>query len=91
MLTFTLRSLSVFGAAAVGLMGISTVPATADPIEDFYKGKRMTLFVGSNPGGGYDRYGRLVGRHINNHVPGKPGLVVKNMPGASGLRLAAYL
>ncbi len=83
--------LSMGGAAAVGLLAAAAPPAAADPIADFYKGKRMTLFVGSAPGGGYDRYGRLVGRHINRHVPGQPKLVVKNMPGASGLVLAGHM
>jgi tripartite-type tricarboxylate transporter receptor subunit TctC len=78
-------------AAVMGLMGAAGAPALADEISDFYKGKRMTLFVGSAPGGGYDRYGRLVGRHINRHVPGQPSLVVKNMPGASGLVLAGHM
>lgn len=92
MLLRMLGRLSIGGAvAAVGLMGAMASPAQADPIADFYKGKRMTLFVGSNPGGGYDRYGRLMGRHINQHVPGKPTLVVKNMPGASGLVLAGHM
>jgi tripartite-type tricarboxylate transporter receptor subunit TctC len=77
--------------AAVGMASIGVSPAAADAISDFYKGQNMTLFVGSAPGGGYDRYGRLVGRHINRHIPGKPGLVIKNMPGASGLVLAAHM
>jgi tripartite-type tricarboxylate transporter receptor subunit TctC len=79
------------GGAAAGLLAAAAPPAMADPIADFYKGKRMTLFVGSAPGGGYDRYGRLVGRHINRYVPGQPKLVVKNMPGASGLVLAGHM
>lgn len=86
------RTISLSTVAAVmGLMGTAGSPALADAISDFYKGKRMTLFVGSAPGGGYDRYGRLMGRHINRHVPGQPSLVVKNMPGASGLVLAGHM
>ncbi|MDH3240860.1 MAG: tripartite tricarboxylate transporter substrate-binding protein [Alphaproteobacteria bacterium] len=77
--------------AILGLMGTAGSPALADEVSDFYKGKRMTLFIGSAPGGGYDRYGRLMSRHINRHVPGQPSIVVKNMPGASGLILAGHM
>lgn len=78
--------------AAAGLVGIPTSPAMADAVSDFYKGRSLTLFVGSAPGGGYDRYSRLLSRHFHRHVPGKPtSTVVKNMPGASGLILAAHM
>ncbi len=65
--------------------------ASAKSVEEFYKGKTVDLFVGSAPGGGYDTYARTISRHIIHHIPGKPTMVVKNMPGASGLRLAGYL
>jgi tripartite-type tricarboxylate transporter receptor subunit TctC len=77
--------------AAGGVLGFGAGPAAADATSDFYKGKSTTLFVGSAPGGGYDRYTRLVGRHFYRHIPGKPSMIVKNKPGASGLRLAAYM
>ena len=65
--------------------------ASAQSVEEFYKGKIMNLYVGSAPGGGYDAYGRAVARHFGDHLPGNPSIVVKNMPGASGLRLAGYM
>ena len=54
----------------------------ADAVADFYRGKTMTLVVGYGPGGGYDVYARLVGRHLGRHIPGHPTVVVQNMPGA---------
>ena len=48
----------------------------------FYSGK-TSLMVPSGAGGGYDAYGPL-GRHLANHVPVKPQIVIENMPGASG-------
>jgi tripartite-type tricarboxylate transporter receptor subunit TctC len=30
---------------------------------------RLTLIVGAPPGGGYDVYGRIVGRHLVKHLP----------------------
>ncbi|HXV78505.1 MAG TPA: tripartite tricarboxylate transporter substrate-binding protein [Candidatus Binatia bacterium] len=59
--------------------------------EDFYKGKTVRFIVGSEPGGGYDTYTRMIARHISEHIPGKPSTVVENMPGAGGLVAANFL
>ena len=63
----------------------------AETPEAFYKGKTVELYVGTNPGGGYDLYGRLIARHIGKHIPGNPAVVVKNMPGAGHLRMANWV
>jgi tripartite-type tricarboxylate transporter receptor subunit TctC len=60
----------------------------ADPIADFYRGKRMDMIIGYSSGGTYDLYARLVARHLGNHLPGNPQIVPRNMPGA-GSRTAA--
>lgn len=74
------------------LSGMGLSPAlAADPVEDFYRGKTVDLMVGFSPGGGYDVYARLVGRHIGKHIPGNPNVVVKNMEGAGSTRLANWL
>ena len=57
----------------------------------FYKGKTIKIVVRSDPGGGYDTYGRLVSRHISKHIPGNPRVIVINMPGAGGIVAANYL
>jgi len=68
-----------------------SAPAGAQSIEDFYKGKTITLSIGFDTGGGYDIYGRLLSRHMGKHIPGRPAIVVQNMPGAGSLRAAQYL
>ncbi|HSR56328.1 MAG TPA: hypothetical protein VLN73_08795, partial [Alphaproteobacteria bacterium] len=83
------RYLAVFGAAALALAGGSA--AQADAVTDFYKGKRMTMFVGSGAGGGYDTYSRTFARHYQKYIPGNHKFVVKNMPGAAGLRVANHM
>jgi tripartite-type tricarboxylate transporter receptor subunit TctC len=65
--------------------------AHADPIEDFYRGKTIRMYINSTPGAGYDIYARLVARHMGNHIPGKPTVVPQNMPGAGGRAAAAYI
>jgi tripartite-type tricarboxylate transporter receptor subunit TctC len=63
-------------------------PARAD---DYFSGKEINLYVGSSPGGPYDAYARLLARHLGRHIPGHPGVVVQNMPGASGRRLMGFI
>lgn len=65
--------------------------AQADPVADFYQGKRITMGVGSEPGGGYDAYARIVTRHIGRLIPGNPTFIVQNMPGGGGLRITNHL
>lgn len=67
------------------------LPAAADPVADFYKGKDVNIIVGSSAGGGYDTYSRLLGRHIGEHIPGNPNIVVQNMPGGGGLVAANHI
>jgi len=66
-------------------------PARSDDVSDFYAGRTIQLIIGYAPGGGYDDYARMLGRHIARHIPGNPTVVVQNMPGAGSLRAANYL
>ena len=61
---------------------------TAACAEDFYKGKTITLLVGSAEGGGYDQYARLLARHMGKYIAGEPAIVVKNQPAAGGMAMA---
>ncbi|MCZ6638289.1 MAG: hypothetical protein O7C66_08870 [Alphaproteobacteria bacterium] len=79
--TSILSAVTAFGLA----LSVSSAPAKADPISDFYKGKRMTMIVGFSPGGGYDRYARLTARYMQNYIPGKPRIITKNKSGGGSL------
>jgi tripartite-type tricarboxylate transporter receptor subunit TctC len=57
----------------------------------FYKGRTITMLVGSPPGGGYDLYARLIARYMGQHIRGAPAFVVQNMPGAGSNVAAAYV
>lgn len=57
----------------------------ADDLEQFYKGKTINIVVGNGQGAGNDSYSRLLARHLGRALKGRPGVVVSNMPGASGL------
>jgi tripartite-type tricarboxylate transporter receptor subunit TctC len=70
---------------------LTATPSAAQTVEEFYKGKTLTLVVGNGPGGGFDVFGRLLARHIGRYVPGNPSIIVQNMPGAGSLVAANYL
>jgi tripartite-type tricarboxylate transporter receptor subunit TctC len=72
-------------------MALAATPAVAQKSADYYAGKQVKVIVGAPAGGGYDVYGRLLGRHIGRHIPGNPTVIVVNMPGAVSLNAANYL
>jgi tripartite-type tricarboxylate transporter receptor subunit TctC len=82
---------AVCAASVAALTVIASAPAGAQSAADFYKGKSIDLYVGSDPGGEYDLLTRLGGRHLGKHIPGNPGVVVHNMPGGGGIKMAIYL
>ena len=77
--------------AGVALALAAALPASAQTVEQFYKGKSITMLVGTAPGGINDISSRLVGRHLGRFIPGNPAIVVQNNPGAGGLITANRL
>lgn len=69
--------------------GLSS-PARADAVADFYKGKRITMLISAAPGPAYDLFGRLLASHMGRHIPGQPGFLPRNMPGAGGMVALNY-
>src|SRR5262249_37858169 len=66
-------------------------PASAEPVADFYRGKRINLVIGYGTGGGYDTYARTLARFIGEHIPGNPSIIAQNMPGAGSRGAANWL
>jgi tripartite-type tricarboxylate transporter receptor subunit TctC len=83
------RSLAGFWALAVCAL-LWAGGAKADPVEDFYKGKSISLIIGLGEGGGYDLSARLVAQHLGDFIPGHPTIVPRNMPGAGSIAAAEY-
>src|SRR5262249_51910427 len=73
------------------LLLLAPLPARAAPVEDFYRGKALTLIIASGVAGGYDTYARVVARHFADHVPGHPAIIAKNIPAGGGLTAANTL
>lgn len=57
----------------------------------YYEGKVINIVVGYSPGGGYDRLTRVLAKHLPRFIPGKPTVLVQNMPGAATVVAANYL
>ena len=72
----------MLAVAALTLLASLAGQAAAQTPEEFYKGKTVTMMVGSTAGATYDIWGRLVARHLARHIPGAPAVVVQNVPGA---------
>src|SRR5918998_391227 len=66
-------------------------PALAQDAAAFFKGKTVTINIGSSTGGGLDTYGRLVARHLGKHIPGNPSVIASNVPGAGGNIVASRI
>jgi len=82
------RATLAAGVLAAAFLNACAPGAVAD---DYFKGKDITIFVGSTSGGPYDAYARMLARHWGRNIPGNPNFVVQNMPGASGRRLMGHM
>ena len=81
----------IVGAVAMIVCAGALPAAAQDAVEAFYKGRQITMVIGTSPGGGYDTYGRLLGRHLGKHVPGAPSVVASNMVGAGSNIATAFI
>jgi tripartite-type tricarboxylate transporter receptor subunit TctC len=78
-------------AAALSILVLGPVPAIADSVADFYRGKQIRVVVRTTPATDYDQYSRLIARFMGKHIPGNPSMVVVNMPGGGGITAANYM
>ena len=86
-----LFAVPALAAGALALCALSAPAARADAVADFYKGKTMRMIISTSPGAGYDVYARFMARHLGRHIPGKPGFVNQNMPGAGHMRAGQFM
>jgi tripartite-type tricarboxylate transporter receptor subunit TctC len=69
----------------------AALPARAEDVADFYKGKTVRIVVGVGVGSGYDINARALARHLPTHLPGHPNVIVQNQPGAGSLTMTNTL
>jgi tripartite-type tricarboxylate transporter receptor subunit TctC len=86
--------ISAAGISAITALACATLvaaPAAAQGVADFYKGKTISIVMGTGPGGSFDLYGRTIAEHLARHIPGNPTTIVEHMPGASGVIAANHI
>jgi tripartite-type tricarboxylate transporter receptor subunit TctC len=81
----------IFSSCALALFGLFLSTFSVAHAAEGPNVKNVEMIVANTAGGGYDQYARVVARHMGRHLPGKPILVVRNMPGAGGVRAANHL
>ena len=86
---FTRKTVLSWCLCATGLMSAGS--ARADSVEDFYRGKSITLLVSADAGTPTDTVARQFARFFVKHVPGHPTPVVMNVIGAGGMVAAGSL
>jgi tripartite-type tricarboxylate transporter receptor subunit TctC len=78
-------------AAAAPILVALGAPASADSVEDFYRGKQIRFIISSATGGDYDQWSRLIIRRLGKYVPGNPTFIPQNMPGGGQIIATNYL
>ena len=85
-----MKKLARISALAISVLAALS-PASLAQEASFYSGKTITLLVPSAAGGGYDTYARTLARHYPKHIPGRPTIIVQNVPAGGGMVAANNL
>jgi tripartite-type tricarboxylate transporter receptor subunit TctC len=78
-------------AVAVGLAMVSLAPSGARAQADFYKGKTVTVVVGSRVTGTLALAAQILTRHLGQHIPGNPASILRQLPGGAHLNATNYV
>ena len=87
----TVSRASTARLCAVIIGACAALNAGGGRADDFYKGKTLSIVVGATPGGAFDVISRSMSRFMGKYLPGRPNVVVQNMPGAGSLTSLTYI
>lgn len=90
-MSLPLRSAALVATASVILCTPIVYAPGESRAENAILPPQVTMVIGSSTGGGFDTYGRLTARFLAGKLPGKPTIVVQNMPGAGGIKSLNWL
>ena len=79
---FSAKGAAVLGAVA-SIATFSAAGIAAEKVD--FAGKRVDVIVPFKPGGGSDVYMRALAPHLERHLPGKPTIIVRNVPGSRSI------
>ncbi len=71
-------------AALLAAVAVAQPASAQKPVEDFYKGRTITILVGAGAGGSFALYSQLLADHMKKYVPGQPNMIVRSMGGQGG-------
>src|SRR5258705_4897668 len=74
---------AMLGGLSLGLIAMPS--AHAQTVEQFYRGKTITVLVGTSPGGINDITARFAAKHFSRFIPGNPLINVQYTPRGGGL------
>src|SRR6202051_3845795 len=73
-------------------LGVPFSLSGAAQANDFYAGKVISIYIGTGEGpGALSAYPRAIAQVTARHIPGNPAIVVRNMPGAGGIKAANFI
>ncbi len=78
-------------AFVASLLLLCVAPVSAQSVAEFYENRAITILVGSGPGGVTDTSARVIAGYLEDHIPGQPTVIVKNMPGGGSVTMANHL
>jgi len=81
----------LLGSLLPGCLLLSLAHTPVGAQADFYKGKTVTLVVGSRVTGSLSIGAQLMARHIGQHIPGNPTGILRQMPGGAHLNATNYV
>jgi tripartite-type tricarboxylate transporter receptor subunit TctC len=87
----TLSSLRRGLVPVAALIALQATGARADPIEDFYKGRTVTIVTSTGVGGPFDLTARALAKYMPKYLPGRPTMIVRNMPGGGNVLATNYM
>ena len=88
---FELRALTGVVAMISALLCGALTAASQAQTPPYYQGKTIRIIVGFTAGGLSDQWARMFARSMPKFIPGRPEIIVQNMPGASSVVAANYV
>jgi tripartite-type tricarboxylate transporter receptor subunit TctC len=87
----SLSALVVAGVVPAFAAVLISSAAAAEPAQDFYRGRTITIIVGATESGAFSIYARALAEAMPRYLPGAPKIIVQAMPGAGGTVMANHM